>query len=350
MNLFSLGHALEGLSPLSIDSDRCCRLISPLSQCHICEDICPKHALAFSNNHWQSTDCLNCGLCVAACPQQVFSLDEGLLLAAADKYDDLSISCRHCQGTPIGQIQISCFQQLYPELLFRLLENVQSLKLYYNQNTCDNCPNHWLAQSFPLQLKQFHLPFAKLSLIDCAQDTNVSNATDRRHFFLNLFSSVKTTAEKAVAKTEDFIIPLSLQKGNNTREIIAKRVALRSIYQNNPDIAPQQELPYRMLKNTHCTFCGACTALCPTNALTLLTTEQGEKKLSYQPILCTQCNICADICFVKGFYWSDKLTIETLTTITPLILAASDKKICPKCQQEFWQYPTASPYCSFCQE
>lgn len=40
-----------------------------------------------------------------------------------------------------------------------------------------------------------------------------------------------------------------------------------------------------------CTACGACTSVCPVEAI-----SEGEDKYSIDPDLCTDCGLCADEC------------------------------------------------------
>ncbi len=347
MKLFSLTHVLKELRPLSIDNHRCSRQYSSLNDCQICQDICPTHALAFIDGQWQADGCQNCGLCVAACPMQVFSLEEDALLSAVDKNDSLTLSCRHDVNTPQGQLQISCFGQLYPELIFRLLQQVSQLTLYYNSQTCAQCPNRWQAQNLTLFLEQFHLPLDKLQLIDVSQQSDDHFLPNRRFFLQNIFSQAKTTSKKAVAASAEMLV--NQLDPSFTPEIIAKRVPLAMLYRQQKSLDLTKELPYRLLANDACTFCEACSKLCPTEALSLHTDENGEKSLLFQPVLCNQCNICTNVCLSKGLYWSDRLTIGQLLNKTPQTLAKASEQTCTQCDQPFWHYPQDQPICHFCQ-
>lgn len=59
--------------------------------CLACVDVCTTEAITFENGHlaYDQDQCTNCGLCVAACPEQVIrAQDNGVAV------------CDLCQGSP----------------------------------------------------------------------------------------------------------------------------------------------------------------------------------------------------------------------------------------------------------
>ena len=54
MNLFELGQTIEGYASLNIQSAACSKVLSPLSSCQKCQDICPVQALDFANGQWSA--------------------------------------------------------------------------------------------------------------------------------------------------------------------------------------------------------------------------------------------------------------------------------------------------------
>ena len=85
MGFFNLSKAVKYLSPLKIDSARCLRVLSPLSNCYKCVDICPKQGLSLIDGAWQYEECNDCGLCAAVCPQKVFAFEREKLATMHEK-------------------------------------------------------------------------------------------------------------------------------------------------------------------------------------------------------------------------------------------------------------------------
>lgn len=356
MSLFHFSQTLEGYAALDIISTNCTKVQSPLSSCRICQDICPKQALQFSNDQWSAMDCIGCGLCVTACPNHVFRLDEDALLSATAPDKPLSISCRHNPAPYETDLVINCFQQLYPELILRLLANTQQLTLYADEQTCSSCINHWFTQSLTLQLEPFGLPLDKLTIITnpkayTAHLAASGEKSSRRDFFRQLFHDTKVSSQKAVVHSVDRLLsdlPVDSLTAEPATVLPIRRAPLKALYScQNIDDIQDNELPYRRLAVEHCTFCGACTTLCPTNALTLRITDEN-KMLQFQPILCTQCHLCQDICLQKGLYWSDRITVGELLQVEPQNLVSATSKTCSICGHEFYQFPDNGNICPFC--
>ncbi|MBQ5707151.1 MAG: 4Fe-4S dicluster domain-containing protein, partial [Peptococcaceae bacterium] len=115
-------------------------------------------------------------------------------------------------------------------------------------------------------------------------------------------------------------------------------------------IPKAQELPFRHLQCTACTFCGACMHICPTQALEIKN-EPEEKQLLFHPELCINCNLCNAICMQHGLTWENFMTAEQFVQ-SPTLLAHSQEHICSQCEHEFYQWPSASDSaelrCAFC--
>ena len=211
MNLFGLGQKIEGFAVPDIRSELCSRVLSPLSSCRSCQDICPAQALSFAQQAWHVQGCLGCGLCVTACPNHVFKLDEDALLAAASPDKPLTVSCRHNPAPGGSELSINCLAQLYPELVLRLLDQTQELVLFADEQICDGCPNHWFAQGLLLQLAPFGLPLDRLRLITRPQDYTAYTAakgekSSRREFFRQLLGDTKRSSQRAVVQSVDRLL------------------------------------------------------------------------------------------------------------------------------------------------
>lgn len=372
MDIEKLTELFSSLSPLKINNNLCTRVITPKSGCNKCLEVCPNKSLSFQNGSWQVADCLYCGLCVAACPNNVFKLDEDHLLSQCSSNNSLLITC-----SPLWEkiktrdkdiMKINCLSQLYPELILKLSADSQQVIIYINPDQCSECLNF---SYFPLlkEIKKFPLSIENLNFI-----TNLKNLkpfltknktkeknnqqNSRRLFLKSIFNSAKEVPQQLINSTFSSLAIETDDTNNHnenkkstpdTKSTFTKRKLVYDLLQNKPNgIDPNRTLPYKNLRIDNCNFCGACTKLCPTKALTIVKDDADRKKLIFQPKLCTECDICQDICFFQGISWDNELTIADFLNNQPTPLLSTAKRTCSSCGQDFWQVPGDSDTCLLC--
>lgn len=332
---------------LTIHTANCLRSLSPLAACSLCQDVCPQKALSWQNDTWTATDCTRCGLCVAVCPTQVFQLDYPALLQQQTG-QPLSVCCNQNSQAPAQALRINCLQQLSPLTLVHLLYQYGQITLYLSPEACQQCPQQWYAQSLLLQLQQYHLPADKLQIVTQTPDvqTTATRQSGRRGFLHNLLQQTENRSKKAILQAADHFItdPAPQQKA----AIFPARLPLYALYiKRQLSSPPDASLPFRQLQCTACNFCGACTHLCPTQALTMTETET-QRQLQFHPELCINCNLCQTICMQHGLRWDDWMTQEQFLQ-TPQLLAHSAKQCCVNCGHDYYQWPADDESCcSFC--
>ena len=346
--MMSIYFLLKEVWHLFIQHHLCSRIISPISQCHICQDICPKHSLQLTDNTWQINDCSECGLCAAHCPQQVFQLDYPELLQQADSEKTLALSCVHYPSIPADAVKVRCLQQFSPLQLLTLSEHYQKVIIYMMPAACDSCSHHWYTPLLSLQLEQYHLSTDKIELVSLQTAANDKEQNKRRTFFKEMFRESKTASGNFFTeKLNQLLDPLGMEekKAAPALALPPLRQALAD-YCTQQQVEPETLLPLRQLDCSSCHFCGACTAVCPSQALTIVETDT-EKSLLYKPYLCTQCGLCLDICMEKKLTWSDKLTVEQLLNIQTL--RQSPAYTCSSCGHTYHSDPpTDNNLCRFC--
>lgn len=349
---------------MTIHSERCIRQVSPLATCGKCEAICPQRALSAQDGNWQVAQdlCTNCGLCITVCPNQVFQLEEQFLQQQSLLNEHLQICCYQAALPQSNILKINCLQQLYPELVIQLLNNVEKLTLYFDKNQCQDCVNGWYPPGLLLQLQQFPLPLEKLFLAEQnAQPTETSADkhsanTGRRSFLVDCLEKARYTSQKMIAQSVDQLLSLSTDEQTESAlplpkiNLLSHRQGLFDcLLKAKETIDEQHILPYRQLHIDQCTFCGACAKLCPTGALTLHH-DDPVKTLYYQSNLCLGCNLCIDLCLQKQIYWSDRLTTAQFMLSEPTPLIQGQKRICVQCDQPYWDAPEISDTCHFCHQ
>src|SRR5690606_37860141 len=80
-----------------------------------------------------------------------------------------------------------------------------------------------------------------------------------------------------------------------------KRKLLLENIQNTTQL--QKRLDVRLPSITsECNFCGACSLLCPTDAL-VQETENGQTTITLHPHQCVDCRLCEEICYSENEAW-----------------------------------------------
>lgn len=335
---------------LSISSANCLNRISPLAQCSICQQVCPEHALSFQDEQWTAVNCSLCGLCAMTCPTQVFQIDQHRLLQH-EKEQPLNLCCTQNSTAPAHALRLNCLQQFSPLMLLYLLYRYPKITIYLTPEQCQQCRHHWYVPGFLQQLEQYQIPAEQLQITTHSfEDPQPAVENQRRELFRDLFHRTEERSKKAVADTVEKITATfsSAETSTSQTEVFPARLPLYALYvKKQLPVYNEAQLPFRMMECMVCNFCGACTHICPTQALTLQEKE-AEKQLLFQPELCINCNLCQTVCMQHGLQWDDFMTQQQFLQ-TPFLLAHSPEKICSQCEHEFYQWPASeASACRFC--
>lgn len=337
-------------STLSIFSTNCLNHHSPLAGCHICATVCPQNTLSFHNGTWTATNCSLCGICVMVCPTQVFQIDFPNLINQPAQ--NLILCCNQNASAPTEALRINCLQQLNPLAIIHLLYRHTSVTIYLPMEYCKQCTHQWYAQGLIQQLSAYQLPPEKLKIIT-QEFPAPTEENQRRELFRDLFHRTEDKSKQILIHAAETIHAefASQEIAQKEPAIFPSRLPLYALYlKNELPVTATQELPFRQLNCTACTFCGACMHICPTNAIDIKKTED-KKQLLFHPELCINCNLCKEICMQHGLEWEDYFTAEHFTQ-SPIPLAHSSEHICSLCDHEFYQWPSIEDdefaVCSFC--
>ena len=348
LNPLALKRVLDYFETLKIDNSRCVKNKSPLASCNLCDNVCPTKGLNYSAGKWEVSDCTLCGRCISLCPMEVFSLDEDKLLANAKDEEVLFLGCHHDKKTLLP-IKINCFKQLTPELILCLLAKTKKIVFLVDEEVCSACQNDWSKEVLILLLKRFHLETERRLFFETKReriDTFIAEYdASRRDYLKKTYRDFLNQGSKVVEgelKNKNLAI--------KEEEKLLKRFHLFTSYREN--YTKDETLPYPLLEVRHCHFCGACTTLCPTQALKLVETTKEDdvkKHLLFHPTLCTQCKLCEDVCLSKGIFWGDFIRQELFFLGKWLEVARGEKKVCQSCQQDFFDYEDEK-MCYFCRK
>ena len=348
VNPLALKRVLDYFETLKIDSHRCVKNKSSLASCNLCYNVCPTKGLNYVDGKWEVSECTLCGRCINLCPMEVFSLDEDKLLANAKDKEVLCLGCHQDKNTLLP-IKINCFKQLTPELVLLLLSKTKKIVLLVDEEVCGQCQNDWSKEVLVLLLQRFHLITEGRLVFETRRESINSFIAEydasRRDYLKKTYRNFLNQGSKVVEgelKNKNLAI--------KEEEKLLKRIHLFKAYKDN--YIKEASLPYPLLEVRHCHFCGACTTLCPTQALKIVETTKDDivnKHLLFHPTLCTQCKLCEDICMSKGIFWGDFIRQELFFLGKWLEVARGEKKICQGCKQDFFDYEDET-MCYFCRK
>lgn len=333
---------------LSIFSANCLNRISPLMHCSICEDVCPLHTLSFRDEKWQTSSCTLCGICAAVCPTQVYQIDL-IPLLNTKKGESLKLCCTKNTSAPEDSIRINCFQQFTPLNILQLLYYHPKISIYLEPEVCDGCSQKWYFKGLTQQLKTYHIPTDMFEVITLSPKSD-SKESDRRDFFHDLFHRTEQKSkEKALEIADNFTsVFVSEEQSEEEAAIFPQRLPLyASLLKKKLSVQEGETYPFQSLTCSACNFCGACSHLCPTEAV-VLKKEDGKASLLFHPELCINCDLCTQVCMQHGLVWDSFLSQEDFMK-TPVSLAQSPKKICSRCEQPYFLWPESDDdLCIFC--
>lgn len=241
---------LENLAYEVEVADHCLRVISPLSTCIQCKEVCPVQAIS-NNNGIVEIDpnlCNSCGTCITVCPVQALK-----------------------GQSPQRQV-------VFDTLILELPLPTKVELLYLNKCGIRNI----FIQDEGVREK----------ITKVIEDANqILNAIDEKP--LNIVESIESTQKKEVSLSRrDFFGKL---KNDSTKLALSSvtPISWRFNHEKFDITSLYQEWSFFNInidQNT-CTLCEGCFRLCPQNVFTV-----GDEHLQIENGACNGCNLCADIC------------------------------------------------------
>ncbi len=306
MKIFKIAEIVSAsFENIIINSNKCSRVSSVLSKCSACLDVCPVEGITVGEKEVEITSCIDCGLCVAKCPtgaltwKSVFS--ENLLHLIHKFIHQNEKFYLHCayhkmEDSSVNTIEVPCFGMITSEMWTVLLNTNDQCKIYLPEKACDNCSVTTGENIFQESLAQAKawLPDSKINWVRTVrkQVEQVEYDHNKRNWLSSILGSAKSTPKEAIhrwaSKTDDETIVQS-------QWISSHRKELKYVARKMPHLFEKMTVQLPVI-NENCKFCEACSILCPNKALTQVASES----ILVDPYLCSECNLCYDICFFKG--------------------------------------------------
>ena len=330
-----------------IDSDRCAHSASDLAGCTRCLDVCPADAISVQNATVQIDAhlCHGAGGCASACPTSAIRYG----------FPQPSLLLDSLQRLLSGYVQAG---GQTPHLL---LHDAQSAETCIPQ-LLQALPGHYL----PLQIEEIGsagmevwLSAIALGAVGVSMLVNeelpesMQQALDREIDSSNrMLQGLALSARVALVDTarlvsQSKVVPpaadvepvAQLALLADKREQIS--LALTHLYQQQAQqsglpsmVAMQQGAPFGSveMRASDCTLCMACSAICPSGALS---SAQDTPQLSFTEDACVQCGLCVQACPEQVLSLEPRLLLDPEQRTQPRVLKEEQPFCCVSCGEPF---------------
>lgn len=371
----SSGSVLNQGSTISASPGKCRRVRLRTSTCRRCVEICPDDAIALDPGPRFSDSCTGCGLCVRACPTEVFESelypDEYLLDQAMLHLDSsqargerrrLSIRCERAENPVTGAVRVRCLGTVGENVLFgAALAGFEEVTLI--RGNCERChlkPAEELVRRSVGRARTLArgagLGETYFSTLEREKETNAP--VGRRKMFADIADRVRSGGRAVspdVGRSSQKSVPRGPGPnrddgagGSPARRFL--RTLLRGeSWEGVCPVAFDSESPWARVTvdGDGCTACGTCVAVCPTGAIEIV--EEGENRvLLFRPSACVNCSLCREACVEEVIEYSDEIRItdilqdqaEVIATIKPAwcvfcgdVIAVGSGELCVTCER-----------------
>ncbi len=343
-SLYKLFHVFERqLSSVEIQQDVCNRIISTSSTCTSCIDRCPSNSIRITKSDIELTDCLECGICGVVCPTSAFSWKRPsfnqMLTQMEQLYEEEGQVILYCSKVTYPQSQVAgmkvpCLGAIPWEIWTCFLTVYPKITVFLPEGSCQSCSISTGEKVWKEQLNQAER-FTKrtASISDKVMKIQREELYDasRRRFFQSVLREAKQTGKEIVKEylgetkrpdhkrlsiegpenvvsriTEEFkqtktaFVEKLLKESRYS--YVAKRNILLQLLITQQHL--QQEIIVKLPEiNESCDLCGACTHLCPTQAITMQESKEGgAQEIWLHPAMCVECGLCEEICWDKSIH------------------------------------------------
>ncbi|MBI3753212.1 MAG: 4Fe-4S binding protein [Deltaproteobacteria bacterium] len=359
--------AVWGKAPLKIYPHQCLPLRSPKSHCRVCVEQCPAGAIKITQDSIKAADdrCTGCGVCSSLCPTGVFemtNLDSDSMFARAKgliaRDKRVKIECYKVpfENSLSGTFRIPCLAHITPGLILRFVSIGLNEIAVRDAGICRVCESRCgdniakdavsktqrLLENLGLQQRLSmitegisinNLVYEGERLKDYKDDPELSRreifSVFKKETIQGVSSLIKGESPLKTAKGKDGL-KKTIPKGRNdllkALEVFSSACQKRAV---TSSIFPVVAI------NSGCNMCRLCFMFCPTDALALEDTENGQA-IVFKTTSCVGCNLCVDIC-AKG-----ALNLETKEVYMEHIVKRNketvvwfDKTLCSDCGRVF---------------
>lgn len=318
-------------------------------ECDICLKSCPYGAIEFGKRiAVDETKCQGCGICTHLCPAGVFELKNwsGLIKqnTVAIKNGQVRIGCPQVEG------EIPCLGLISEGFLLYLVAKGAEA-IYLDDSACGECPANRVKSPVEMKvsatleiLKEFGHK-GRISFQTGSRANLNKDGFSRRGFFLHLRNSTFKKIASIKERPENDKIE---HRVSNARLLLLG--ALQGLGQAVEKKISSDVLPFYQIEINHgCNSCESCSRLCPTGALSKLTTDASER-IMFKSGYCTGCGLCRMICPKQAISMN---RVNKELEITRLLSGQEQELVnyayvkCPACERKYLE---TEQECLFCRK
>ncbi len=347
-------HRVSG-AQATVDTPRCLREHSGLSDCHLCVKSCPVQSIDLRGGVHVLTHCTGCGACLTVCPVSAFDLSgatAGQLLSQLGSFlrghASPFITCERSADAASADLTLPCMARLDETLVLGAL-GLGAQVLYLTRGPCENCPHLEAIPRYRRMLGRVRawgraLPGSSERIIEIEEKSRPKRAAskevgpDRRAFFtwvrgegMQLMASFLddfTQGFRGRASKEGVSLPL--------RNRLLPRF-LKKLGPQQAEVAYDPEAPFAelLIDEVKCNACEACVPVCPTAAIARRGGEEAFR-LAMDASRCINCALCLDACLPNALTYRQGLSLKRVAWREPQILVEKIYRCCGRCEGRFF--------------
>lgn len=370
MNLLKLALAAEqwaaGHASIAVAPSACLNARNKDSTCDRCQQACPTAAIRLEPDPTlDAAACIQCGLCLHACPTGVFQADDGarkLLHCVSQMVDHerVEVACKHHPAPAVGNHNVDavvrtngCLSRLGASAylgLFAIGVDQAIIRL----DACAACPLSALRPQIDAAIDEAHMlgGHALDGLVIEASPPSRRARTRPVHSVLNPPVSrrglLRMMTLQGAGQAEAVISHYAQESGADSNVPAERRRQLAALRYLPPDAgAPLPDHAFTQLTVSEaCTACGLCARVCPTGALAFYESD-ADFALNFTTADCVNCTLCVRLCEAQAIRTSGVPPRDDVLSGVTVTLYRQQLKTCHKCHATFTGDGDYCPTCAF---
>lgn len=350
---------LDLLAPVRIraHASLCKRLRYRPSDCARCREICPEDAISLAAGPRVDERCSGCGLCLTACPTEVFRDPrdtEALFLRQATSLlrrepahpEQLIVRCHRAAREDRGVLDVPCLGSLSENVLVgAALAGFEGIIL--KRGRCSRCHLRKGGALIEDLVNNTRRLLASLALGGVLvgvteQDRPAGERISRKELFSRIGTGLRRRAAGVVPQGGGGADGAagggvaSADEGSRSpgRELLRRLIKARPAEAFEPvRYAPGGRWGRLRVEARRCVACGTCAAVCPTGSL-MAAREKGYYRLLFSSALCTDCGLCVEACAEDAIGHQEAWSLADLLAGEQEVLATIELTSCAACGDE----------------
>ena len=376
MDFLSLSEQMAGIDRqlITFNPEACLNATCRFAKCELCHEICPVDAIQPGQPYpnFSQNECVKCNACLPICPVGAFKAEDAVLnlLKCVSRFQlhSMEILCEKHPATAEGSPTLDIAYQIrgclaglgsgaYLALFALGAENV-----IMRTDACEACPWGTLYPRIESQIQK-----AKTFLHAWEWDgrlSSISKIPENEEHERPLWNTENLPISRRdlfrlSSQHSDFTLARELagdyeNEGHHPSHNQVRLLAsIRKLIELNPPLQDPvlDSLGFAKLTvDVSCTACGACSRICPTEALSLeRDTKEKYFRLRFYPERCIDCGVCIHACMPHSLTIDSKPSFQYVFGSTkPITLREGELTRCEGCKVWFAS-EVGEEYCPGCE-